>query len=290
MENNDNDKFVSLLADSTFKYMFKDYREFFKKAIKSTINVDISEYELYNNEINSGNKARDYRLDILLKKDNDFIIIEMNKNADKRTLLKARKYLYAVAGGGLVEGEDFKKMHTILINFNNSKYKNDKEAISVGYDLINEKYNDVIDDTKVYDIYLESLGNVRYNGSNEKETYLAMFRAESFEEMRNIANGNKEALKVVEELERLSENDEFRVLYDAEKMRRKEINSARLDGYDDGYGNGYEIGITKGKEEGAKAEKIAIAKNLLKDGIPIEVVSKNTGLSVEELKELEKEV
>ena len=117
--------------------MFKDYRDFFKKIIKSTTNVDISEYELYNNEINSGNTARDYRLDILLKKDNDFIIIEMNKNADKRTLLKARKYLYAIAGGGLVEGEDFKKMRTILINFNNSKYKNDKEAISVGYDLIN---------------------------------------------------------------------------------------------------------------------------------------------------------
>ena len=127
MENNEDDKFVSLLADSTFKYMFKDYRDFFKKVIKSTTNVDISEYELYNNEINSGNKTRDYRLDILLKKDNDFIIIEMNKNADKRTLLKARKYLYAKAqDGGLVEGEDFKKMHTILINFNNSKYKNDK--------------------------------------------------------------------------------------------------------------------------------------------------------------------
>ena len=78
----------------------------------------------------------------------------------------------------------------------------------------------------------------------------------------------------MEELERLSENDEFRVLYDAEKMRRKEINSARLDGYDDG----------------AKAKEIEIAKNLLKDGIPIEVVSKNTGLSVEELEELEKEV
>ena len=93
-------------------------------------------------------------------------------------------------------------MRTILINFNNSKYKNDKEAISVGYDLRNEKYNDVIDEIKIYDIYLESLENVRYNGGNEKETYLAMFRAESFEEMRNIANGNKEALKVVEELER----------------------------------------------------------------------------------------
>ena len=37
-----------------------------------------------------------------------------------------------------------------------------------------------------------------------------------------------------------------------------------------------------------KKEKI-IAKNLLKDGISIEVVSKNTGLSIEELKELNKE-
>lgn len=286
MENNEDDKFVSLLADSTFKYMFKDYRDFFRKAIKSTINVDISEYELYNNEINSGNKSRDYRLDILLKKDNDFIIIEMNKNADKRTLLKARKYLYAVAGGGLVEGEDFKKMRTILINFNNSKYKNDKEAISVGYDLRNEKYNDVIDEIKIYDIYLESLENVRYNGSNEKETYLAMFRAESFEEMRDIANGNKEALKVVEELERLSENDEFKILYDAEKMRRKEINSARLDGYDDGYNNGYGSGY----DAGAKEKGIEIAKNLLNIGTSNEDIMKVTGLSVEELEELKKEV
>ena len=284
MENNENDNFVSLLADSTFKYMFKDYRDFFKKVIKSTTNVDISEYELYNNEINSGNIARDYRLDILLKKDNDFIIIEMNKNADKRTLLKARKYLYAIAGGGLVEGEEFKKMRTILINFNNSKYKNDKEAISVGYDLINEKYNDVIDEIKIYDIYLASLKNVRYNGSNEKETYLAMFRAESFEEMRDIANGNEEALKVVEELERLSENDEFRVLYDVEKMRRKEINSARLDGYDDGY----DAGKIKGLEEGAKEEKIEIAKNLIKKGVSFEIVSESTGLSIGELEELNK--
>ena len=286
MENNENDNFVSLLADSTFKYMFKDYRDFFKKVIKSTTNVDISEYELYNNEINSGNIARDYRLDILLKKDNDFIIIEMNKNADKRTLLKARKYLYAIAGGGLVEGEEFKKMRTILINFNNSKYKNDKEAISVGYDLINEEYKDVIDEIKIYDIYLASLKNVRYNGSNEKETYLAMFRAESFEEMRDIANGNEEALKVVEELERLSENDEFKILYDAEKMRRKEINSARLDGYDDGYNNGYGSGY----DAGAKEKGIEIAKNLLNIGTSNEDIMKVTGLSVEELEELKKEV
>ena len=85
----------------------------------------------------------------------------------------------------------------------------------------------------------------------------------------------------MEELERLSENDEFRVLYDAEKMRRKEINSARLDGYDDGYNNGYDVG--------AKEREKEIAKNLLKNDISIEVVSESTGLSIEKLEELKKE-
>ena len=82
----------------------------------------------------------------------------------------------------------------------------------------------------------------------------------------------------MEELERLSENDEFRVLYDAEKMRRKEINSARLDGYDDGYDNDYDAG--------AKKEKISIAKNLLNIGTPKEDIIKVTGLSEDEINNL----
>ena len=86
----------------------------------------------------------------------------------------------------------------------------------------------------------------------------------------------------MDELERLGINDKFGVVYDNEAMQKRMINTARNWGYDDGKADGL--------EEGAKAEKIEIAKYFLKDGIPIEVISKNTGLSVEELKELEKEV
>ena len=82
----------------------------------------------------------------------------------------------------------------------------------------------------------------------------------------------------MDESERLGIDDEFGVVYDNEAMQKRMINTARSWGYDDG------------KEDGARAKTIEIAKNLLKDGIPIEVISKNTGLSVEELKELEKEV
>ena len=89
----------------------------------------------------------------------------------------------------------------------------------------------------------------------------------------------------MDELERLGLDDKFGIVYDNEVMQKKMINTARNWGYDDGK----EEGKAEGLEEGAKKEKIEIAKNLLKDGISIEVVSKNTGLSIEELEELNKE-
>lgn len=62
-------------------------------------------------------------------------------------------------------------------------------------------------------------------------------------------------------------------LYDNEINSGNVARDYRLDGYDDG----------------VKNEKVSIAKNFLKDGISKEVVSKNIGLSIEELEELKKE-
>ena len=273
-------EFFTLLSDTTLKKMFKDEdsRFFFEKVIKYYSKLDLEGYELYDNEINSGNVARDYRLDVLLKKDRDFIIVEMNKDVSERVLIKNRMYLFLIAGGGLEKGEDFVKMKTALINFNNSLYKIKPDAINIDYTLRNEKYNDVIDDIKIHNIYLESLKNVRYNGSNEEETFAAMMIASTYEEMREIANGNEEALYIVDKLERLNEDDKFRTDYNVELVRRKEINSARLDGFDDGY--------DAGKAEGKEEEKISIAKNLLEKEVSLEIVSESTGLSIEELENL----
>ena len=81
----------------------------------------------------------------------------------------------------------------------------------------------------------------------------------------------------MDELERLGIDDEFGVVYDNEAMQKRMINTARSWGYDDG------------KADGARAKTIEIAKNILKKGVSIDLVSESTGLSVEELEELNKE-
>ena len=275
-------KFISLLSDTTFKHFFKieDYKEFFNTIIKPIINMDIKDFKLYDAELNSGNEKRDYRLDILLVSDLvDLVIsIEMNQFPSEETKYKDRLYVYALLAKSLNSGEDIKKKKVIQINFNKEKHP----YVSKGsFYLMDKVTNREIKDFEIYEVYLENYKGIRYNGDNKEEAYLSLFTANSYEELREIAGDDKEALKIVDELERLGLDDKFGLAYDNELMQKKMINTARNWGYDDGK--------AEGLEEGAKAEKIEIAKNLLKDGIPIEIVSRNTGLSVEKLEEINKE-
>ena len=64
----------------------------------------------------------------------------------------------------------------------------------------------------------------------------------------------------MDKLERLNEDDKFRTDYNVDLVRRKEINSARLDGYGNGYDNGYDSGYDTGKTEGLEEAKNQLLK------------------------------
>ena len=272
-------RFISLLSDTTFKHFFKieDYKEFFNTIIKPIIDMDIKNFKLYDAELNSGNEKRDYRLDILLVSDLvDIVIsIEMNQFPSEETKYKDRLYVYSLLAKSLNSGEDIKKKKVIQINFNKEKHP---YVSKCSFYLMDKVTNREIKDFEIYEVYLENYKGIRYNGDNKEEAYLSLFTANSYEELRKIAGDDKEALKIVDELERLGLDDKFGVVYDNEMMQKKMINTARNWGYDDGKADGKAEGLEEGKK--------VIAKNFLKDGISIEVVSRNTGLSIEELNKL----
>ena len=278
-EENNEKKFISLLSDTTFKHFFKieDYKEFFNTIIKPIINMDIKDFKLYDAELNSGNEKRDYRLDILLVSDLvDLVIsIEMNQFPSEETKYKDRLYVYSLLAKSLNSGEDIKKKKVIQINFNKEKHP----YVSKGsFYLMDKETNREIKDFEIYEVYLENYKGIRYNGDNKEEAYLSLFTANSYEELREIAGDDKEALKIVDELERLGLDDKFGLAYDNEIMQKKMINTARNWGYDDGKADGL--------EEGAKAKEIEIAKNLLNIGTPKEDIIKVTGLSEDEINNL----
>ena len=266
-------RYISLLSDSTFKYLFKkkNYRFFFEEVIKYTTGIDIRGYKLLDNELNSGNRIKDYRLDILLEKENHLISIEMNQYVYPYIHIKNETYLYRLAGSGYLESDQYKRKYVTQINFNNSR---SSYAGVIDYELQNREYNLVIEGIKKYEIHLLNYKGIRYNGSNKNEMYLSMFTAKSYEELEKIIGESKEGKKMYEELKRLGIDDKYNAYYDAEIVHKKEMNSARYEER------------KEGMRVGSKNREVEIAKNLLNMKLPIEDVIKVTGLSKKEVNKL----
>ena len=93
---------------------------------------------------------------------------------------------------------------------------------------------------------------------------------------------NENLKEAVEKLDRISEDERMQRIID---LREKAIMDEKAI-YRKGIKDGREEGRIAGKIEGEKNEKIQIAKNMLQEKMSIEVITKVTGLTKEEIEKL----
>lgn len=194
----------------------------------------------------------------------------MNQQVTDYILNKNHTYLYRLAGNIYEKGKKYDNDYVTQINFNHCYSPKKKGSLSSGikeFGLRDLEGEFTIDGIKDYEIYLLNYKNICYNKDNLLESYLSLFTAKNIEDLRKIASHNKEMNIIVDELERLNNDKYFGALYDNEIVQKKLQNSA------------WEEGALK------KSQKIALA--FLQKGIDIQIISECTGLSVEEIENLE---
>ena len=89
---------------------------------------------------------------------------------------------------------------------------------------------------------------------------------------------NKNLKEAVEKLDRISEDEKMQRIIELREKARRDEHAIYSKGVDDG--------IEEGKIEGAKEEKIQIAKNMLQRGFTKQEVMDITGLTSKEIEEL----
>ena len=295
--NKEKTKFFSLANDTTFKYLFKNpkTRPFFEELIKYYIGLDISGFNFIDNELNSGNNYIDYRLDsVLINKEESIILnIEMNRNYKNYVDVRNRRYLHRIAGTSKDNKYNDKKV-VIQLNFNCYESKEDENICTSTYMLKDEENDLTIEDFKIHNIYIPKEKEMCYNEDIKKK--LKLFLCNNYKEMRKISENNEEMNIIVDELERLNQEKYFGALYDAKEDQEMLENSARYEGYEEGFElgqkRGEEVGmlqgIEKGIEQGSLSKTKEIATTLLQKDIDINMISECTGLSLEELQEIQK--
>ncbi|MBR2827844.1 MAG: hypothetical protein IKE70_01250, partial [Bacilli bacterium] len=300
-------KFYSLMSDTTFKYLFKNpkTRFFFQDIIFHYTGIDVEDFELLDNELNSGNQYVNYRVDIILaNKDKSKILnVELNREHERYTELRNRRYLHTLAGTSKDSTyQDDRKVNQL--NLNGYSCSRNKQLSRETYRLHDIENDIVLDDFIIHNIYLLEEQDLCYNESVRKK--LKLFLCKSYEEMKEVIKEDKELMIIMNEIERLNQDKFFGGLYNIEEEQKKMENTARRYGFDEGKSIGIEegksIGIEEGKtlgieegktlgiEEGKtlgsneKAKKIAV--NLYQNGVDIQTILKSTSLSKEEFDEI----
>ncbi|MCJ7475730.1 MAG: Rpn family recombination-promoting nuclease/putative transposase, partial [Wolbachia endosymbiont of Homalodisca vitripennis] len=96
--------------------------------------------------------------------------------------------------------------------------------------------------------------------------------------------------RAYEEMNKFNWSEEELLAYEQMKKRIMDEIAALAQKFDEGLKVGQEKGRQEGIQIGHQKGKIEIAKNSLKAGVSIDVISEITGLSVDEIKQLQEEI
>ncbi|MGL9717405.1 MAG: Rpn family recombination-promoting nuclease/putative transposase [Wolbachia sp.] len=125
----------------------------------------------------------------------------------------------------------------------------------------------------------------------EKWCYFFKYASETSEkDLKKIVGDDVIIGQAYDQLVKYNWTDDERDLYEWNKKNDDDNVSCLEQSRAEGKIEGRKEGIQIGEERGREAEKIEVAKNLLKAGISIDVISQTTGLSKAEIEQLQEEI
>ena len=216
------------------------------------------------------------RLDVKATTSNNEIInIEIQLKNENNMIQRSLYYLSKMYEEQLSEGEDYSKLcRTVCINILNFKYLQ-TDKFHTGYRLKEIESNEEL--TNIIEMHFIEIPKLE-DYSDEKDMLVAwteFLKNPESEKVRGLELSVEEIREAKDELIRMSNNPEERALYDMRakilKDKISELNAAMKEG------------IEKGREEGERNKAIEIARNMKSSGLEISMISKLTGLTIDEI-------
>ena len=294
---------IPIISDTMFKTMINntDRKQYASLLISIVLNKDYK--EIYDNiEFIKGtlDKEREIEkgreVDFICKVDNEYVGIEMNNNFSKSALERNISYCMDIYKSNLRRGESYSFNHVLQININNFFFKGNDQG-EEEYSLKNNKGELLTDKIKIFNIYLPLIRKKYYNGEELSylEKLMLVFNEEDNEKLSKVYEGESIMEEYVKDAKRASMEDDIVGLYDKElheeKLRITELEEAREKGIEIGTKRGMDSGIKQGMAagiaQGKKESILETAKNMLKKKLDINLIAECTGLSEEEINNLD---
>ena len=270
-------KFYTCRNDRAFKEVFlnPNNSDLLKALLEFILKIKIDKLEIKKTELLSGNvNVKDKRVDVIVHTGNKKIEIEINSQYEKYLNPRNMAYICNTYQSHTLVGKEYNQQTDIVqVNLTWGLGKNNEEMKI--YKIMNEKGELYVKNFIIYEINMDYYDKIWYSKNEDeikKNLYMIMLDLDK-KELKNMPK-DKIVDKYITNVTIVNDNPEFQKYMSEEEDKKKIQNSL----------------LSEAKEEGISQEKVSIAKNLLSMNMPLEDISKATGLSIENLNELKKEL
>ena len=288
---------ISILSDTMLKAMFQNENRIKYSAKFLSYFIDV-EYEdilnnicLAKNELDKNNENdKGERCDYVALLSDTSLNIEVNNNSSLEVLERNMEYAHRLYSKKIRRGEEnYQYTQVIQFNLNNFAFKGNDKIVDI-YTVTNDDNIGLSNKLIFVQIYVPNLRKKWYTKGmkslSEEEKYILALVEMDLDKLNDLG-GENIMDEYVKEAEEVSFEGGVGEAYDKEWALRDQ-------GYRDGLSQGKAEGFSQGKVEG-KAEGISegknernieIAKNMLNEGIDINIIIKCTGLTNEDISAL----
>jgi len=279
-------KYITLKLDLLFKKVFGDKEDLvpIKYLLKTVLNIEPMSIEILNTEL-IGRPYKDKRVhvDLIVElEDKTKIGIEINTDVNQEIINRNIYYICKNMSKDLIPNEKYKELNKhIQINMDfKGKHKKPILKYSLIEEETREKLTDVIEIIRI-DIpyYVRECYNKDISKLDKLTKLLGLFGIEDKELAETLCKGDKSMEKIMKRIEKYNDDEDVIGAYDFdEKMEFIAASRER---------EARKNGIEEGIEQGSEQKQIDIAKNMLNRNTDIEFISEVTGLTIEQIQNLD---
>ena len=263
--------------DKVFKTIMLNNKEVLEKVLETVLKrpIVIVRYVVQELPVRKGSeKAK--TMDLIVKSGSEYLNVEVNTSVGVATRLRNLNYFTSFFSQNTIAGEKYDvTTKFIQINLTFGMNNDNKEMISE-HKLRSENGEVYYENFEVVEVNMDKVMKIWYSKDEkeiEENKYLIMLDLKTIEELEVLSKGDKVMEKFKEDIVTLNSNATFVRNITPEEDERLVRNTE----------------IYLAKEEAREQKEIEVAKEMLEDNVSIEKISKYTGLSIEEIKELENE-
>ena len=284
-------RLIPLTSDFMFKRIFTEnpdiLKQFLISVLELNINPEKATIEIISNEITKTNKKEYHKTVDMLVQINNNLNIDIEINTERFNSIKERNtlYLQKISVDTIESGNTYKSMAKYYFYQLNLNTNPSDKNLDDCYILRGEKNNkSLLENFKIVCKFIENYRDIYYNKldkSNSSTIWLALLSSKNFDELKEMASlvmNKNDREKFIEECKKASKDRVFLSEWCADMFAADVEAKERQADYEEGLNEGINQNTTK------------IIKSMLMENTDYKFISKVTGKSIEEIKEIEQSI